>query len=118
MTNQETLEKAIRQAVGNGWKPMMWVSLKEQKEATAWLVTSHTIRWSVSGNYPKFSEDAFRLIFDHNFAKALWGESTDVLIVQNNSLNLKQVIDMNGWRYHLQRMVIADDPIKYLESVL
>jgi phosphatidylserine/phosphatidylglycerophosphate/cardiolipin synthase-like enzyme len=54
------------------------------------------------------------LIFNHDFAKALWGEHTDTLTVQNNSLNVKQVIDMNGWRYHLQQMVIADDPIKYL----
>lgn len=110
MTNQETLEKAIRQAVGNGWKPMMWVSLKEQKEATAWLVTSHTIRWSVSGNYPKFSEDAFRLIFDHNFAKALWGG--EVTVIPDDPYTRV------NWKYHLQRMVIADDPIKYLESAI
>jgi len=58
------------------------------------------------------------IIFSHDFAKAFFGESTDTLIVQNNCLNVKQVIDMNGWRYHLQQMVLEEDPVKYLEKFL
>lgn len=85
MSDQEILDSAIEKAESNGWDSI-------------------------------YHDEYHPLetIFDKNFAKALWGEQTDTLIVQNNSLNVQQVIDMNGWRYHLQRMVVAEDPIKYL----
>lgn len=42
------------------------------------------------------------VIFNHDFAKALRGEK-------------KIIVGMiEPWKYHLQQMVIADDPIKYL----
>ncbi|HEU5187927.1 MAG TPA: hypothetical protein VFT87_05510 [Candidatus Saccharimonadales bacterium] len=54
------------------------------------------------------------ILFDAPVARALFGECTDTMTVQNNSLNVKQVIDMNGWRYHLQQAVISKDPIDYM----
>lgn len=62
----------------------------------------------------------YELIFNHDFAKAIWRESmnTDKTFVkldtpQKNGreylLNVKP-----NWKYHLQQMVIAEDPLKYL----
>ncbi len=56
------------------------------------------------------------LVFNKDFARALWGETSDTMTVQNNTLNIKQVIDMDGWRYHMQQMVVSADPIQYLSN--
>jgi hypothetical protein len=100
MTNQEILTKAIQKAIDNGFKPTKFAWIPEDYQAL--------LDWWLEGDKYK------AVIFDHDFAKTLWDEQSDTLIVQNNSLNVKQVIDMNGWRYHLQQMVIAEDPIAYL----
>jgi hypothetical protein len=51
------------------------------------------------------------LVFNKDFAKALWGESRKVALAGE----LREVTN-NGWQYHLQQMVIAPDPIKYLSD--
>lgn len=102
---ESILEKAIEKAVDSGYRPMFWVSLKEQKEAKSWEATSRTIYWTVPGRYPGFAQNVKDLLFDHNFAKALWGECDDWR---------DQVIPMNGCERHLQQMVLAKDPIVYL----
>lgn len=95
MTNQQILTKAIKKALDNGWKP-------------AYLLPAPHNQNIVEPQLIPF------IIFNHDFAKALWGEQTDTMTVQNNSINVRQIIDMNGWRYHLQQMVVAKDRIKYL----
>jgi len=98
VNHQEILEKAIAKAIDGGWEPT-------------------TVSWSVYGESIYFTDRATNyreIIFNHNFAKALWGNYSETMTVQNNTLNVKQVVDMDGWRYHLQQMVIADDPIEYL----
>lgn len=56
------------------------------------------------------------VIFDHDFAKALWGDTPETYwnvyeghgaAFQDSALN---------WEYHLQQMVISEDPIKYLKE--
>lgn len=109
MTHQEILEKAINKAIDNGWKKSGlengFTMTKTYKGLVVWQKMS-------SGYFDARTQSD--IVFSHDFAKALWGETSDTLTVQNNSLNVKQVIDMNGWRYYLQQMVIADDPIEYL----
>lgn len=46
------------------------------------------------------------IFLDHNFAKALWGEE--------GYTDTGEPAEV--WQYHLQQMVIADDPIAYLEK--
>jgi hypothetical protein len=95
MTNQEILEKAIQKAIAGGWK-----------NGQDWL---DTIR---SDDAPAFTAKLF--IFNHNFAKALWGEKHDALKEWRKEIpDLPKPTSM-GWKYHLQQMVIAPDPIKYL----
>jgi hypothetical protein len=96
MNKEETLEKAIDKAVSYGFKDgylKAWVREKEES-------------WGTIFN----TEGLYSLIFSHEFAKAFWGEEkhkpeTDVYLVQ-------------PWQYHLQQMVLEEDPIKYLEKFI
>lgn len=100
MTNQQILEKAIQKAIDGGWKDGQAIgvyTLEKNKRGTYGLR-------SVSDGWINVEA----VIFNHDFAKALWGETT---------------MDWHHWptrewQYHLQQMVIADDPIKYLGEYL
>ena len=58
------------------------------------------------------------IIFSHDFAKAFWGTET-IRDKENEFPYLKADYDRlktcERWQYHLQQMVLEDDPIKYLE---
>ena len=86
MSNQEILTKAIQKAIAAGWKPKSW--------------SRDTIRSFMIDYKPE------QYIFNHDFAKALWGEE-----IPNPE---RYDIEQTAWSYHLQQMVIAEDAIKYL----
>lgn len=50
---------------------------------------------------------------DFAFAKALW-DSDDVLITDPAYFHVSPSYYTEAWKYHLQQMVIAEDPIAYL----
>ena len=94
MSNQEILERAIYKAIYGGWRAGELATYANILEAPI-------------------------IIFNHNFAKALWGEEPYAKVIwphpdyelQTGSTYLALT---PLWQYHLQQMVIADDPIKYL----
>jgi hypothetical protein len=61
-------------------------------------------------------ENSFELIYEPDFAKALWGEETYYPLeggecgVDCDYCNYK----LKVYEYHLSRMVISKDPLKYL----
>ncbi len=55
-----------------------------------------------------YSEDRF--IFTHDFAKAFWGE--DCYRVFGYSTGTPK------WQYNLKKMVLCEEPLKYLEKFL
>ena len=86
MTNtpsRQVLLNAIRKALKNGW---------------------------VGGSFDS-KEHPNDLIFNHDFAKALWPDKGTKLFRSGDDPEY-----VPDWQYHLQQMVIADDPIKYLEA--
>jgi len=95
MTKQEVITKALKKAG---------------------LEYDYTSKNSVKIWYKRVIEDGLEiyakeytfteLIFDHDFAKALWGEDGEG-IMHGGSGRI-------GWRHHLARMVVAEYPIKYL----
>lgn len=96
MTNQQTLEKARNKATENGWTGSPFIDSANQY---AKLVESKMLTDVVYGE--NWWELVVLFMPPHDFAKALWPN------------------DKNGniyWRMHLQRMVVSDDPIKYLEE--
>jgi hypothetical protein len=107
MDKKTILEKAIQKAIDGGWKAE-GVSFISNQEFLVYLTQSSGIdlKWL------KFKVN--ELIFNHDFAKALWGEdyltneqigpSSDYAIYATNP----------AWKANLMCMVIADDPIQYL----
>lgn len=106
MSNQQILEKAIQKAIINGW------DILDRSESNGFILRKDAygnpfVAWTSD---PK-QEDAFaqnymEIIFNHDFAKALWGEM--------KGKDGPCPLIFSGWKYHLQQMAIADDPIKYL----
>lgn len=93
MSNREILEKAVELAIDGGLK------------------TNRTDIYTIDD--PRFSLDwpyNYRdFIYEHDFAKALWGEEGC-----GSADPFEPFSDVKRWQFHLQRMVIADDPIAYL----
>lgn len=114
MTEQEILPKAIKQAENNGYKHSQWT-------------TQHD----------------FDVIFSHDFAKAFFGEEKplygyirfydlggethhDFISIEDYwKLDADKRVEYKEhregeepWRFHLQQVVISDNPIKYLEQFL
>ena len=129
MTNKEILVKAIQKAIDGGWS-CFGTDLERWDwqigEGTSWpLHMSFTPNESV-GMITYISQvfDANRIIFNHDFAKALWGVSEHTTLpgidsygeedCEHCEANIWDSIPHYCWQYHIQQMVIADDPIKYL----
>jgi len=101
MTNQQILEKAIQKAIDGGWKNAYWVkrfNMAKELDELPYLFNDET---------PSFES----VIFSHDFAKALWGDEgfTTTGLKCDKHPGVQRY-----WQYHLQQMVIAEDPIKYL----
>lgn len=60
----------------------------------------------------------FALIFSHDFAKAFWGNQGGRKTAEYNEDWSFRYIYIPDWQYHLQQMVLEEDPIKYLERFL
>lgn len=124
MTHRETLQKAIEIAVRNGWSGC-YVT---HSTTSSWLVTSIPrlcVSFTTGGNaYYHPSE----FVYDHQFAKCLWGESPlHDMIARDYSrderlytpwVSDELFLPPNNWKFHLQQMVIADDPLQYLSDNL
>lgn len=55
-------------------------------------------------------------IFSHDFAKAFWGEKKYKEF--NPAYCIYRETNLKMWQYHLQQMVLTDEPLKYLEKFL
>jgi predicted RNA-binding protein len=125
VTKQETINKAIEKTMANGWEPVFDFGNQEEK-AESWKVDGDEIIWKVKtklGNTFDFKENYLQLIYNHHFAKALWGEDRIFTVTyevmngvdfDNHPTYRSVTTGIKTWQYHLQQMVIADDPIKYL----
>jgi len=91
-TDKEILEQAIQKAIDGGWDHHV---ISRPGSFTA---------IEISNSFSLIYDQPFETIFNHDFAKAFWGEHD----------NQMAMTAQPNWQYHLQQMVIADDPIKYL----
>ncbi len=118
MTNIEILAKAIQKAIDGGWK-------KPKNGYNIWLpVTSIDPYVILYEDYDsEIQYDYQAVIFNHDFAKSLWGEKDDEApiyidpVAPKDMVYFMQKVPIDAvilWQFHLQQMVIADDPIKYL----
>lgn len=111
MSNQEILEKSIQKALDRSWDMFdydKWQWSVEGEEGTSnnW----YRIHLWIEDTSDRFEIDAERIIFDHEFAKALWGNKVALDYFEWSEEQFTDEL----WKFHLINMVIANDPIKYL----
>ena len=119
MTNEQILKKAIEKAVKGGyefnignWKLKNWEIIKGTNE----LLIAITATNGCGEN-----KSCIQTIFDHNFAKAFWGEEIKVCSTCGakwGKCKNAYYRTRGGWKYHLQQMVLKKDPILYLKRFL
>jgi len=126
MNNKQILQKAIKKAIKNGWKVDYKFNGKnvKVKNDSEGLPTFYWIEEDMR-------QQTRDIIFSHEFAKALWGE--EIVDKFGNSLDyFKKIVFANdlemiknhqgpflpAFQYHLQKMVLEKEPLKYLEIYL
>ena len=96
MTNEQILKKAIEKATNNGkynWD--YWVGSRAQ------------IKEMIKVGY------YYRVIFSHDFAKAFWGSDNTEIPIEELASSIQ-----SAWAYHLTKMVLEKEPLKYIEKFL
>lgn len=94
MTNRQILNKAIQKAIKGGYSDLVTegVEVLGVDEFGEYL--------KLKGKFQGYYDVAiYQLIYNHDFAKALWPKEEGVA---------------GNWIYHLRHMVVAEDPVKYL----
>lgn len=121
MTDTEILTKAIKKAVKNGFpykdgKPFgLWqnepLSVTEGINSSPFKISKeYIIVVGLPGRYIALDGvNAESIIFRHDFAKAFWGKE---------KLPMPGGYEMYEYEYHLQQMVLEQEPIKYLAKYL
>lgn len=131
MTNEEILKKAIEKAVKSGYKKdfvkqhnaFLKSIVKEERDSFRTAIEQ------ILNEYDGYeAHDIEHLIFSHDFAKAFWGEESyqfkEIIPHDAEYFNEKEELvgqamqALLSWEYHLQQMVLEEDPIKYLEKFL
>lgn len=105
MTDKEILGRAIARAIEGGWDTNHFHTLKgnyKHPDESEFL--------DILGDWHKISP--LDVIFNHEFAKALWGEHFPTKV------NETTIAFSRAWEYHLQQMVISPNPIQYIAKYL
>ncbi len=114
MTNEEILKKAIEKAQKNGFEFERIGQLSfEDDESDFYIIWGDCMPECCGERY-----SVFYTIFRHDFAKAFFGEykiNTERSFGHDSDVADDYIL---SWQYHLQQMVICEDPIKYLEQFL
>lgn len=142
MTNEEILKKAIEIAKDNGWKsPYSQIDVSSIFAPDEEIV--QIVGWYKSrrGSTKLDHIDLNTILFDHDFAKAFWGEEPLAICwycgnsfpetregykkhpeicteIFGNPWNKGTRDVLPSWQHHLQQMVLESEPIKYLEQFL
>lgn len=127
---QAILEKALLKANKNGWKPLATIPW-HNVQITQWQgngMVGIALLYEHGDSSVQWLRELEGIIFNHDFARALWGTDdiiqpciyckTPMGFQHLNPCPLAALTQSRPlpavWKYHLQQMVIADDPIKYL----
>lgn len=128
MTNKEILEKAIQKAIDGGWQPegFTYVDVEAPYKLSKIEESGYDLYIWYAGSNGGSESFKFEpsLIFNHDFAKALWGEDFDhagygfkkQMNTRYGVITEEYNFEMSDakWKIKLAQMVIADDPIRYL----
>ena len=121
MTDKAILKKAIEKAYNNGYS----------KQKPYYIYPDEIGLFIADENRPYLKSaivlSYYEIIFSHDFAKAFWGMDNIVRMdIDGNRTFIKLPIhswdmhrgDLLEYEYHLQQMVLEEEPLKYLEKFL
>jgi hypothetical protein len=115
MKDKEVLQKAIEIAMENSFKkPLNKVEVSEFNNKLNVLFWKG--KWFTINESYRLEE----VIFSHDFAKAFWGDNyseniTKYFEYENGCVEQESVLN---WVYHLQQMVLEENPIDYLRKFI
>ena len=101
MTNEQILTKAIEKAVEGGISNSGAYKAMISDGGLDFLVAMNSYR---------------NTIFSHSFAKAFWGKGLVIYLQDLKTCSCYKPIYV--WQYHLIRMVLEPEPLKYIEKFL
>lgn len=113
MTDKKILIKAIKVAAKNGYNGYRVEPIEDYFEfygdSPSWYLDN--------GKQEEDNKDICirDIIFDREFAKAFWGYEK-VALRDWNLCNDNPLIE--AWKYHLQQIILEEEPLKYLEKHL
>ena len=104
MNYEKVIKSLIKKALNKNWS---WpFDIESQHHFLSWCGSYE------NSSYAKTIVDG--VILQHNFVKAIFGDYEDVKYISNDPAKTK----IYEWQLHLQRMVLENDPVKYLEKFL
>jgi hypothetical protein len=108
---RDTARNAIQYALDHGWKPRKWDNADLNETIVAFDIWKYGMRKVMFFNEDatQFQIPIYEILFNHDFAKCLWGTKT-VLSRDNNYTMIET------WQYHLQKMAIAENPLDYINT--
>ena len=109
MTNEQILKGAVEKAIKNGYWYTDNGKRPEEVECDnsgCWLYDTDG-----TGSWSSFEQ----IIFNHKFAKALWGKEDMTLKHKKEEVVIN---NFPAYKYHLQQMIVEEEPIKYLKKFL
>jgi len=114
MTKEEILKKVIKRSTENGFET--YPSLGKN----AW-VGPNLMNGSLMEeiNWQDAMENLNNIIFSHEFAKAFWSEEPDIhseFWCSEKNISFEGYIKL--WQYHLQQMVLEEEPLDYLKKFI
>lgn len=124
MTNEEILRAAIEKAVKKGYDLNKIVGEEGEIDLSITNFDEVFLHRRFSGMSKDVYLDSFTIVFSHDFAKAFWGEDPfSEFRVEYRSMKVTDEKyqgweKLETWQYHLQQMVLEEDPIKYLEQFI
>jgi hypothetical protein len=129
MENIKVISKSIEKAVEDGYN----LADLGFEEGNTWQIVQRLglpdfLFEIMDGTKVEWKYDVEKIILTPNFAKAFFGtskmntgkflgEDFSVMLVNGKHATLTPEI-VNEWEYHLQQMVVSEDPVQYLSKFI
>jgi hypothetical protein len=122
LSDQEFLTRVIERAINCGWEfplgeDFLPINIIESTRGMTYSLYNY-------GAFEDWEEVSVELvIYNHEFAKALWGIKK-IEVDNPPDIHVEEAPKFGcwylgpAWKWHLQQMVIAEDPIQYLREWL
>ena len=143
----KVLEPVLDKAIKNGWydefPDVKSKGSNSTEKAESYVISGLRLTIAFTGGYGRVLPFMDMIIFDHSFAKAFWGGEEiegplykifDPPVVgepvtfvgtyvlrwgkENEPTVAFTPAELPAWQYHLQQMVLEENPIEYLKKFL